>query len=55
MRQLSMEQKIRIDMAVEYADENDKSTEWMLAFAADEAGVSIERVVDYLAEKAGAK
>lgn len=52
MRQLTIEEKIRIDMAVEYADANKKSTEWMLAYCADEAGVSIERVVDYLALKA---
>lgn len=51
MRELTMEEKIRIDLAVEYAEANDKSTEWMLAYAADEAGVSIQRVTDYLAKK----
>jgi hypothetical protein len=55
MNQLSMEQKVRIDLAIEYADENGKSTEWMLQFAAYESSVSIERVVNYLAEKAGVK
>jgi len=43
MKQLSLEQKVAIDLAVEYADKNDESTERMLAFTADEAGVSTER------------
>lgn len=52
---MTKEQEAQVESAIEYCDAHDKSTEFMLQFAADTAGVDMDEVVEYLAQKAEAK
>lgn len=48
---LTVEQQEAIDMAQDYCDEYDKSTEFMLQYCADSADCEIEDVVEYFQER----
>jgi hypothetical protein len=43
--------KEKLRIAQEYCDENDKSTEFMIAYMQDFAGVDFDCVMDYLSEQ----
>jgi len=45
---LSIEKCIILQEAREYCDKEDKSTEFMLQYMADKAGITIDKVIDWL-------
>lgn len=48
---ITKEQRILLEEAENYCDKNDKSTEFMIQYMQDTAKVSLDKVLEYLAEK----
>ena len=46
-----MKAETKLDVAYEYCVENDKSTEFMLQYLQDVAGVSLDAVLKYIRHK----
>lgn len=49
---ITEKQRILLEEAENYCNENDKSTEFMIQYMQDTAKVNLGKVLEYLAEKA---